>query len=51
MNTTTEVESLLPLVERLGGPDWRASGEAYGALVAAGEAGRARRGGRPSGTA
>jgi len=40
MNTTTEVESLLPLVERLGGPDWRASGEAYGALVAAGEAGR-----------
>ncbi len=40
MNPTTDLDTLLPLVERLGGTDWRDSGEAYQVLVAAGEAGR-----------
>ena len=40
MDVTTDLEALLPFVERLGGPDWRVSGAAFQALVAAGEAGR-----------
>jgi HEAT repeat protein len=38
---TTEVEGLLPLVERLGGRDWADVGQAFQSLAAAGEAGRA----------
>ena len=41
MNETTEIEALLPLVERLGGRDWTDVGAAFKALIAAGEAGRA----------
>jgi HEAT repeat protein len=41
MSETTEIEMLLPLVERLGGRDWTDINQAFQALVAAGEAGRA----------